>query len=104
MILIKKILMKKILIKKIKYRIFLRKYKFPPETIIFFRGLCFLKYNKFSRGGVLLFLEPGLKIAGFRFRKYKKSFLLREYKEFFNIRARKFHFRKYKEFFSGALF
>ena len=46
--------------------------------------------------------------AGFRFQKYKTRFLLRKYTEsfpfrkytnFFNIRARKFHFLKYKEFF-----
>ena len=45
--------------------------------------------------------------AGFRFQKYKTRFLLRKYTEsfpfrkytnFFNIRARKFHFLKYKEF------
>ena len=46
-------------------------------------------------------------LAGLRFWKCKKRFLLRKYKKsfslrkynFFNIRARKFHFPKYKEFF-----
>ena len=34
-----------------------------------------------------------------------KSFLLRKYKHFFNIRARKFHFLKYKGFFwEGGFF
>ena len=67
----------------------------------FFWGFRFLKYERFSRGG---FFELGLKSAGFHFRKYMKSFLLRKYKNFFNIRARKFHFLKYKEFFSGWIF
>ena len=77
----------------------------------FFRGFRFLKYKIFLR--VYFFFELGLKSAGFHFRKYKKnfllrnykkSFLLREYKNLFNIRARKFHFGKYKEFFSGQIF
>ena len=76
----------------------LRKYK------TFFRGYRFLKYKKFSRGGYLLFFELGVRSAGFHFRKCKKSFLLRKYKIFLNIRARKFHFRKYMEFFSGDFF
>ena len=50
----------------------------------------FLKYKDFFRG--LCFL------------KYKKSFLLRKYKKSLNIRARKFHISKYKEFFSGWIF
>ena len=37
-------------------------------------------------------------------RKYKKSFSLRKYRNIFNIRTRKFHFRKYKGFFSGYNF
>ena len=67
----------------------------------FFQWFRFLEYKKFSRGGLLLFFELGVKSAGFYFWKYKKSFLLRKYKKFFNIRARKFPFRKYKEFLSG---
>ena len=38
------------------------------------------------------------------FQKYKKSFLLRKCKKFFNHRIRKFHFLKYKEFFRGGFF
>ena len=100
------------------------------------QGFCFLKYNKFSQGRVLLFLRLEPKSAGFHFGKYKKIFLFRKYGEFFNIRARKYrvwkykkkfllveykksfwenisffhiwarklHFRKYKEFFSGGCF
>ena len=124
----------------------------------FFRGFRFLKYKKFSQGGCFLFLDLGLKSAGFHFRKYndffsvfslkssisrnirnflqgeffcficlglglqsaaihfrkykkrllfrkyKKTFSLRKYKIFFNITARKFHFPKYKEFFSRWIF
>ena len=76
----------------------LRKYK------TFFRSYRFLKYKKFSRGGYLLFFELGVRSSGFHFRKCKRSFLLRKYKIFLNIRARKFHFRKYMEFFSGDFF
>ena len=58
MILIKKILMKKILIKIIKYRIFLRKYKFSPENI---------------RNFLILGLKSSISesIRKFRFLKYK---------------------------------
>ena len=66
----------------------------------FFRGFRFLKYKKFSQSGYFLFLELGPKSAGLHFGKYNKRFLLRKYKNFFNIRARKVHFLKYKEFFS----
>ena len=65
----------------------------------FFRGLRFLKYNKFSRGGVLLFLGLGLKTAGFHFVKYNKFFPLKKYKNFYNVRVKKFHFRKNKNSF-----
>ena len=37
-------------------------------------------------------------------RKYKKNYFLRKYKKFFNLRVRKFHFLKYKEFFSEWIF
>ena len=37
-------------------------------------------------------------------KKYKKSFPLRKCKNFFNIRARKLHFLKYKELFSECIF
>ena len=68
----------------------MRKYK------KFFRGFPFLKYKKFSRGEFFLFLDLGLKSAGLHSRKRKN---------FFNIRARKFHFPKYKEFFfQGGFF
>ena len=43
-------------------------------------------------------------ILGVHFLKYKKRFLLRKYKKFFNIRARKFHFPKNKEFYLGLDF
>ena len=72
------------------------------------KNLC--EYKKFSRDGfffffLLFFFELGLKDAGFHFRKYKKSFVLRKYKIFLNIKAtRKFHFLKYKEFFGGCGF
>ena len=41
---------------------------------------------------------------GFRFLKHKNSFLLKKCKKFFNIRARKFHFLKYKKFFRDDFF
>ena len=50
-------------------------------------GFCFWKYKKI-----------------FILRKYKKSVPLRKYKNFFSIGVRKFHFPKYKEFFSGWIF
>ena len=37
-------------------------------------------------------------------RQYKKSFLLREYKNFSNISIRKIHFWKYQELFSSRFF
>ena len=46
---------------------------------------------KFSPDELFFFFELGLKSAWFHFRKYKKSFLLEKYKNFFNIRVRKFH-------------
>ena len=51
----------------------------------FWGGFGFLKYNKFSWSGVLLFLGLGLKIVGIRFQKYNKGFLLKKYGEFFLI-------------------
>ena len=65
----------------------------------------FLKYNNFfwCRFFFLVF-DPGLKSTGFHFRKYKKSFLLKKYNKFFNIRARKFHLLKYKKRFLGWIF
>ena len=69
--------------------------------------------NSISVVFFLSFLGFGMKRAGFRFWKYKKafllkkpkkSFLLREYKEFFDIWARKFYFSKYKKFFWGWIF
>ena len=64
-----------------------QKYKkfFRVSVSWYIRKFCFLKYNKFFQD--------------FSFPEYKKSFLLRKYKKFFNIRARKFHFPKHKEFF-----
>ena len=44
-----------------------------------------------------LFFELGLKTAGFHYRKYKKSFLLRKYNKLFNVRVRKLHFLEHKE-------
>ena len=60
----------------------------------FFRGLRFLKYNKFSRGGVLLFLGLGLK-TWFHFGKYNKFFPLK------NIRI--FIMLGYKSSISGKI-
>ena len=36
--------------------------------------------------------------------KYKKSFVLRNYKKLLYVRARKCHFPKYKEFLRGGFF
>ena len=49
------------------------------------------------------FLGLRPKSAGFHFLKYKKNFLLRKYKKFFNLRVSKFHFQKYEEFFSELI-
>ena len=40
-----------------------------------------------------------MQCVGFRFRKCKKGFPLRKYKNSFDISAGKFHFPKYKDFF-----
>ena len=56
------------------------KYKFFKVSV------CLLKYNEVSQS--------------FRFLKCKKSFILRKCKKFLNIRARKFHYPKYKDLFS----
>ena len=69
----------------------------------FFRGFRFLKFSRV--GGIFfIFSSLGLKRAGFRFQKYKKSFIFRKYKKVLNLRVRKFHFLKCKEFFSGWIF
>ena len=70
----------------------------------FFRIFRLLQYKEFSSGRVILFFELEVKSSGFHFQKYKKSFLLRKYKNFFNLTSRKFHFWKYKELFSGLVF
>ena len=86
-----------------------RKFHFPKYKELFISGLffifealkirapifwnirkfCFLKYKEFFRD--------------FRFPKYKKSFLLRKYKKFLDIRARMLYFGvnliKFKNFF-----
>ena len=75
----------------------------------FFQGFRFLNHKKFSRSGCFFFSSLGwVYSAGFDFWKFKKGFYLSKHKKsyvsrkciFFNIRARKFHFRKYKELFS----
>ena len=63
------------------------------------QGFCFLKYNKFSRGRVLLFLRLEPKSARFHFGKYNKIFLFRKYGEFLSIRARKYRVWKWKKSF-----
>ena len=50
------------------------------------------------------FLGLRLESAGFHFHKFKKTFFLIKYKKCFNVRVGKFHFPKYKEFFSGWIF
>ena len=55
--------------------------------------------RNFSGGRFLLFFKLGVRSAGFRLIKYKKSFLFRKHKNFFNIRARMFRFQKCKNFF-----
>ena len=63
----------------------------------------FLKYKNFFRVSIswnikrFRFLKYKEFFRGFHFLKYKKSFLLRTYKKFVKIRARKFHFPKYKK-------
>ena len=44
------------------------------------------KYKTFPWGGFVLFFKLGLKRVVFHFRKYKKSFLLRKYKNLFQSR------------------
>ena len=77
----------------------------------------FLKYRKksiswnikhISHFFRVVFLEKNLRAgpesAGFYFQEYKKSFLLRKCKKFFDLRVRKFHFPKYTDIFQGELF
>ena len=76
-------------------RVFIRfwksKERFPLRICnTFFRGFRFLKYNKFSRGGLKSSISLTLKS------KYKKGFC---FLKFFYIRTKKFHFLKYKDFF-----
>ena len=65
----------------------------------FFRGFCFLKYKKFSRRGFLIFFKLRLKSTGFRFRKNKKTFLLRKYKNFLVFEEESFVTRNIRNFF-----
>ena len=46
----------------------------------------------------------GVESVAFHFWNCKKGFVLRKYKNLFNIRVRKSHFQKYKEFFAGWIF
>ena len=63
------------------------KYKFFKVSVWWnLRKFRLLKYNEVSQS--------------FRFLKCKKSFILRKCKKFLNIRARKFHYPKYKDLFS----
>ena len=64
----------------------------------FLEGFRFLKYKKFPRSD-FFFFEFAVHCVGFRFRKCKKGFPLRKYKNSFDISAGKFHFPKYKDFF-----
>ena len=78
-----------------KYKLGTQKFRFPKYKKVLF---------SVSLGGFLLFFELGLNTQGFisgNVRKYKKSFLFRKYKNFFNFRATNIHFWKYAEFFSG---
>ena len=81
--------------KKIKYKIF--------SSFLWLRlksaGFQFQKYKK-----VFLLRKDGkffkdIRARKFLFWKYKNSFLLGEFKDFFNICDRKFHFWKYKNSF-----
>ena len=69
----------------------------------FFRGFCFLKYNKFSQRGFLIFFKLRLKSTGFRFRKNKKSFLLRKYKNFLVLEEESFVTRNIRNFLDWVL-
>ena len=53
---------------------------------------------------VFLLFKLGLKSAWFHFPKHKKSFLLRKHNLLKNLRDRKFHSLKYKEFFLRWVF
>ena len=75
---------------------FLRKYlNFFPTRLFLGKNIRNLFREK------VLGLWP--KITGFHFLKYKKNFLLRKYKKFFNLRVSKFHFQKYEGFFSELI-
>ena len=69
----------------------------------FFRGFCFLKYKKFSRRGFLIFFKLRLKSTGFRFRKNKKTFLLRKYKNFLVLEEESFVTRNIRNFLDCVL-
>ena len=70
----------------------------------YLEGFRSLKHKKFSLGGLFFIFWAGMKSAVFYFWKYKKSLLLRKYKNFFDIWVRRFHFLKYQEFFFGLDF
>ena len=123
MILMEDILMKYILMKDIFKNKFIKKKRknirisfgvsvfqnirtvfFWENIASFFGASVSWKIRNFSEDGFLLFFKIGVRSAGFHLIKYKKSFLFRKYKNFFNIRARMFRFQKYKDFFiSGNL-
>ena len=65
----------------------------------FFPGFRFLKCKK-----SFLLRKYSEFFRGFRLPKYNKNFLWRKHKKLSSIRAGKFHFPKYKEFFSGWIF
>ena len=83
-------------------------------------SLISLKYKKLFKSGYF-FICRGWKVTSWNIRSFlgfqvpeiwkssvsqiiRKSFLLRKYQKFLNIRARKFHSLKYKEYFSGRIF
>ena len=71
-----------------------------PKNIKYFLGVDFFIFPSLET----YFLEYKKFLEGFRFLKYKKSFLLKKYKKILNIRARRFQFAKHKKFFSGWIF
>ena len=99
-------------LRKYKKNFLLRKYKKFFNLRV--RKFHFLKCKEFFSEWVFLFFWPLAEryrfqeykklFRGFRFLKYEISFSRFPFPEFFSIRVKKFHFLKYKDFFSGRIF
>ena len=67
----------------------------------FIWGFRFLKYKKFSQEGFFFIFRAWAEKYRVPLAEILEKLSFKKIWGFFNIRARKFHFPKYKEFFSG---